>query len=144
MTDENHPIDLDAKEWMKARLDEECERLQANNVRPIPLTPLNCGLFVDNQGSPKRAKSIVNRVELCTNFDFDKVIQVYYIIMYKRNYKSNIVVDGFRAHRLSWKTKLPLCKRSVMDRQTNPFNHSISIRPELQNRPQIKCREYSK
>lgn len=73
-------IDLEAKKWMNERIEQECERLKQNNIRAIPLSLLNVGLY-HQQGS-KRGKSadqsvIVNRVEVNTNFDFDKIQEVY-------------------------------------------------------------------
>jgi hypothetical protein len=74
-------IDLEAKQWMSERLQEECERLKQNDIRAIPLSLLNMGLYLQQPDQPqhrrnKRATDVVNRVEVNTNFDFDKIQEV--------------------------------------------------------------------
>ena len=61
-------IDLMAKEWITKHIHEEAERIKDQGLKPLVLIPKNYGIVLQD-------KSIVNRMELDTGFDFNSRIK---------------------------------------------------------------------
>ncbi|OZJ03604.1 hypothetical protein BZG36_03695 [Bifiguratus adelaidae] len=67
-------IDLQARDWIKEQVSKEVTRLKEAGSPSLPLSIKNCGI-VANMTNERRPKAI-NRVEVDTNFDFHKIVQV--------------------------------------------------------------------
>ena len=61
-------------EWCEAQANAEVARLKAMNQRSIMLVPKNMGIV--SKDSEKMKRITVNRVEVGTGFNFDKVRQI--------------------------------------------------------------------
>ncbi|ORX56412.1 hypothetical protein DM01DRAFT_1406717 [Hesseltinella vesiculosa] len=66
-------IDLTAKSWIQEQLDKEVNRIHTIGSNVIPVKILNCGVIPNFDMRKARA---VNRIELDTNFDVNKIEQV--------------------------------------------------------------------
>jgi hypothetical protein len=78
--------------WLKAALDAEIERIASSGTaRPVAVPVLNMGVVVERiaaadakaaaaakgvKGGAREARRLVNRVEVGTAFDFERVIQI--------------------------------------------------------------------
>jgi hypothetical protein len=67
-------IDIFAKDFIKTQTDKESERLRTCGVKPIILPVKNMCTFEENL-------KIINRIEVNTGFDFDKVKQVKFDVL---------------------------------------------------------------
>ncbi|KAI8371578.1 uncharacterized protein BYT42DRAFT_537361 [Radiomyces spectabilis] len=66
-------IDVQAKEWIEQQIEEEVNRIRKVGSSVLPLKILNCGIVPNFD---RRKAKAVNRVELDTNIDVNKIQQV--------------------------------------------------------------------
>lgn len=67
-------VETEVKSWLEGLVAKECCRVRrVNGTRVIPLPVKNCGILVESKG---KKNVIVNRLEIDTGFDFDKVKQI--------------------------------------------------------------------
>eukprot|EP00742_Colponemidia_sp_Colp-10_P009554 GILJ01010431.1.p1 GENE.GILJ01010431.1~~GILJ01010431.1.p1 ORF type:complete len:168 (+),score=32.94 GILJ01010431.1:29-532(+) len=71
LSPEDNP-DYDVAQWMKEQMAKEIARLKTQGATVIPMTVKNTGVV---KGGGKKAP-LINRVEVDTGFDFDKVKQI--------------------------------------------------------------------
>ncbi len=62
-------------DWLKEQVEAERMRLASHGVRALVLPVKNCALVVNMQTQPKKPIAI-NRIEVDTGFQFDKIKQV--------------------------------------------------------------------
>lgn len=65
-----------AKAWMKERLEDEMALIKRRKGHAIPLRVKNCGVVVEEHQGKKGCVVAVNRIEIDTGFDFNKIRQV--------------------------------------------------------------------
>ena len=71
----SYQIDEALSTWIKTEASKEQARLSQEGVKALLLPVKNCSIVIDRQTNPKKPFPI-NRIEIETGFQFDKVKQV--------------------------------------------------------------------
>eukprot|EP01114_Cavostelium_apophysatum_P000246 TRINITY_DN10239_c0_g1_i2.p1 TRINITY_DN10239_c0_g1~~TRINITY_DN10239_c0_g1_i2.p1 ORF type:complete len:152 (+),score=22.96 TRINITY_DN10239_c0_g1_i2:32-457(+) len=72
-TEDDFEVETEVSSWMNNQLDVELKRIKSMQSNAIPLPVKNMGIIREKKGNKEL---VINRLEINTSFDFDKIVQL--------------------------------------------------------------------